>query len=141
MTTSRLLIVVFGALPASVLGSFAVGVGFGGFRGLGSFEISGALFVGWTLLGLTGVGGLWLAAILGPGSRTAAGLIACGLAADAVLLGVAAANWASPASPGAGTLDRAYVALLSVPFLVGAAYICHALICARRLDRDGHPAV
>ena len=141
MTTSRLLIVVFGALPASVLGSFAVGVAFGGFRTLGSFEISGALFVGWALLGLTGVAGLWLAAILGPGSRTAAGLIACGLAADGVLLWLIAANSASTTSPRAGNLDRAYVALVGVPFLVGAAYICHALICARRLDRDGHPAV
>ncbi len=59
----RSVIVILGALPASVLGSFAIGVIFGGIRSLASAEAVGALFVAWGILGIAGAAGLWLAAI------------------------------------------------------------------------------
>jgi hypothetical protein len=71
MVVSRVLIVLFGAVPASVLGSFAVGVTFGGLRSLASAEASGSLFLVRGLLGLLGLAGLWLAVLVGPGSPVA----------------------------------------------------------------------
>jgi hypothetical protein len=141
MLLSRLMIVLFGAVPGTVLGSFAVGVTFGGLRGLASAEASGALFVVWGLLGLLGLTGLWLAVLVGPGSPVASGLIACGLAADAALLVLVATNSASAAPIAHPGHDAAYVLLLTLPFLVGAAYICHAVLRARRPDPRQHGAV
>jgi hypothetical protein len=138
MGISRFLIALFGALPASVLGSFAGGVTFGGLRSLASVEASGSLFMVWGLLGLIGLAGLWLAVLVGPGSSVASALIACGLAADAVLFFPVLTNAASgtPVS-----LHAAYVLLLTLPFLVGVAYICHAVLRARRAGSRQHGAV
>src|SRR5918996_2979990 len=134
MTVSRLLIVLIGALPATVLGSFAVGVTFGGLRSLASAEAGGSLFLAWGLLGLTGVAGLWLAALVGPGSLVASWLIGCGLAADAILIFLTLTNAAPSTHIAPSALDATYVALLTLPFLVGAAYVCHAGLHARRDD-------
>src|SRR5262245_51299299 len=141
MVVARLLIALFGALPASVVGSFAVGVTFGGLRSLARAEISGSLFVVWGLLGLLGLAGLWLGVLVGPGSPAASGLIACGLAADAVLLVLVVTNTAPAALVDPVGLDAAYVLLLTLPFLVGAAYICHAVFRARRANAHQHGAV
>ena len=141
MVVSRLLIVLFGALPASVLGSFAVGVAFGGLQNLAGAEVSGALLIVWGLLGLTGLAGLWLAALIGPGSPVASGLIACGLAADAALLCLVLARVDSAAPSPLFSFDSAYVLLLALPFLVGVAYICHAVLHARRANPRHHGAV
>jgi|SRR2546426_358485 len=84
----RALVVLFGALPATVLGSLAIGVMFGGLRSLASGEFSGVLFFVWGVLGLAGVAGLWLAVIEGPHAGGAASLIACGVIAEAVLIGL-----------------------------------------------------
>jgi hypothetical protein len=126
------MILLAGALPASVLGSFAVGVAYGGMRMLASAEAGGLWLLSWGLLGIIGVAGLWLGAISGPGSMVASALIACGLAAESVLIYLAITNGAGAASLGLSSLDAAHAALLTLPFLVGAAYICHALLRAHR---------
>ena len=132
MVAFRLLIALVGALPASVLGSFAVGVAYGGMRMLASAEPHGLLLVTWALLGIAGVAGLWLGAITGPGSNVAAALIGCGLAAEIVLIWLAATGAASSAPYTFRGLDAGYATFLSLPLLVGAAYICHALVRACR---------
>jgi hypothetical protein len=86
MVASRLLIGLVGALPASVLGGFAVGVAYGGIRMLADADPYGLLLVTWAFLGLTGVAGLWLGVITGPGSLLAAALIGCGLIAETILI-------------------------------------------------------
>jgi hypothetical protein len=141
MGISRFLIALFGALPASVLGSFAGGVTFGGLRSLASVEASGSLFMVWGLLGLIGLAGLWLAVLVGPGSSVASALIACGLAADAVLFFPVLTNAASGTPVTPSSLHAAYVLLLTLPFLVGVAYICHAVLRARRAGSRQHGAV
>jgi hypothetical protein len=72
MAVYRALVALFGALPATVLGSLAAGVTFGGLRALASADLSGGVFMVWGALGLAGVAGLWLAAIEGPFARGAA---------------------------------------------------------------------
>jgi hypothetical protein len=135
------LTVLIGALAASVLGSFAVGVAFGGLQSLARAEASGSLFLLWGLLGLAGVAGLWLATLVGPGSLAAAGLMGCGLAADAILVFLICTNAPSVAPIILSGFDAAYVALVTVPFLVGAAYVCHAVVRARRPDARQHETV
>jgi hypothetical protein len=137
MVVSRLLIALVGALPATVLGSFAIGVVYGGIRMLATAEPGGLLLATWGLLGIIGVAGLWLAAISGPGSIVASLLIGCGLAAEAVLVYLAITNAASAASFRLHCLEAAYAVLLTLPFLVGAAYIWHALVRERRTSGDG----
>src|SRR5262245_56160436 len=132
---------LIGALAASVLGSFAVGVAFGGLQSLARAEASGSLFLLWGLLGLAGVAGLWLATLVGPGSLAAAGLIGCGLAADAVLVLLIGKDALSVAPIVPSGFDAAYAALVTVPFLVGTAYICHAVVRGRRSDARQHEAV
>jgi hypothetical protein len=124
----RLLIVILGALPASLLASFAVGVAGSGARSLASAEPSGALFMAWGILGIAGTAGLWLAviegpAIEGPFPRIAAVLIGCGLAADAVLLGVPLFHGALSARFLRGPEDIIYWGLTVPPFVVGAVYV------------------
>ena len=137
MVVSRLVIALLGALPASVLGSFAIGVVYGGMRMLATAEARGLLLVTWGLLGIIGVAGLWLAAISGPGSMVASLLIGSGLAAEVVLVYVAITHAASAASFRLHGLEVAYAVLLTLPFLVGAAYIWHALVLACRTSGDG----
>lgn len=132
MLASRLLIALVGALRASALGSFAVGVAYGGIRMLASAEPYGLLLVTWALLGVAGVAGLWLGVITGPGSIVAAALIGCGLAAEAVLIWLAVTGAALATPFTFRSLDAAYATFLSLPLLVGAAYICHALVRACR---------
>src|SRR2546425_12648923 len=124
----RALVVLFGGLPATVLGSLAIGVMFGGLRSLASGEFSGVLFFVWGVLGLAGVAGLWLAVIEGPHAGGAASLIACGVIAEAVLIGLTVRGGLS-----SGTLLRltstevVYCLLAASPFAVGTSYVARRL--------------
>jgi hypothetical protein len=123
----RSLIVILGALPASVLASFAVGIIFGGIRSLVRAELSGALFVTWGILGVAGAGGLWLASIEGPRSRVAAVLVGCGLAADAVLVGLPLVSGPLSVPFRLRSPDITYWLLTILPFSVGAIYVGRVL--------------
>ena len=138
---SRLLILLFGALPATVLGTLAIGITAGGLRSLASAEISGFLIFAWGLLGVVGVAGLWLAVLVGLGSPVASRLIACGLAADTVLFFLILRNAAAAPPVAISGRDAAAFSLLTLPFLVGVAYICHALRRDHRADAHRHGAV
>jgi len=135
----RSLVALFGALPATVLGSLALGVTFGGLRMLISAELSGGLFLIWGALGLAGVAGLWLAVLEGPHSRGAAFLIACGLIADAVLIaltvrgGLYGSADASPTrSASSTTIETVYCLLAVCPFVVGTLYVARRLTSRRQ---------
>lgn len=138
IATLRFLIVVFGALPASIL---ALSSAYGAVTSLASPVATGTLLAAWAFLGLAGVTGLWMAAIVGPGSRRAAWLVVCGLVAGAVPLWVGATLHTSVAALGSTALGRLYGVLLVGPFVVGGVYACHALIRVRRVSNDQHPAV
>jgi len=138
IATLRFLIVVFGALPASIL---ALSTAYSAVTSLASAVATGTLLAASAFLGLAGVTGLWLAAIVGPGSRRAAWLIVCGLVAGAVPLWVGSALYTSMASLGSTALGRLYGVLLVGPFVVGGVYACHALIRVRRARNDQHLAV
>ena len=125
-------LIVLGALPASVLASFAVGVIFGGIRSLASAEPSGALFVTWGILGIAGAAGLWLAAIERALSRGAAVLIGCGLAADAALVGLPLASSPLSIPLRLRSPDITYWLLIVLPFSVGAVYVGRVIFHKRQ---------
>jgi hypothetical protein len=126
------LIEVLGALPATVLASFAAGVIFGGIRSLASAEPSGALFVTWGLLGIAGAAGLWLAAIEGALSRVAAVLIGCGLAADAALVALPLVGGPQSVPFRLRSPGITYWLLTVLPFSVGAIYVGRVLFRKRQ---------
>jgi hypothetical protein len=119
-------VAILGALPATVLGSFALGMVFGGFRNLASGDMRGALYAAWGLLGLAGIAGLWLAVIKGPRSVVAAVLIGCGLVAAAIVV-----SFPPLSLRHAGVGGWLVVAL---PFAVGAVYLGRVLVSARRKE-------
>jgi hypothetical protein len=125
--------VILGALPASVLASFAVGVIFGGIRSLARAEPSGGLFVTWGILGIAGAAGLWLAAIEGPRSRVAAVLVGCGLAADAALVGLPLVSGPLSVPFRLRSPDITYWLLTVLPFSVGALYVGRVLFHKRQI--------
>jgi|SRR5215470_995847 len=139
MRLYRVLVTLFGALPATALGSFALGMAFGGLRMLTGAEFSGGLFAIWGLLGLAGVAGLWLAVLEGPHSRGAAGLIVCGLIAEAVLIGLMvfgdlqrAAHVVAAPSGSLRTIEIVSCLVGFSPFMVGAMYIAQCFVSRRR---------
>ncbi len=132
MVVYRALVALFGAVPATVLGSLAAGVTFGGLRALASADLSGGVFMVWGALGLAGVAGFWLAAIEGPFPRGAAWLIGCGLIADAVLIGLTVRGGLSSGMPLRLTTTEVVYCLLAVsPFVVGALYVVRCLLGSR----------
>jgi len=133
----RAFVALFGALPATILGSLAAGMSFGGLRSLLGLELSGGLFFMWGALGLAGVAGFWLAVIEGPHSRGAAPLIVCGLIADAALIGLtirggfyAGPGMSSSQSLSLRAMEFVYCLLAVSPFVVGILYVVRRLLGA-----------
>jgi hypothetical protein len=112
----RVLVAIFGAVPATALGVMAfLGLIYGGGM-IVRVELSGALLVVWFVwcsLGVLGVVGLWLAA-LGRDVRPVTLLLGCGLVADGPLVAVLAVALA------AGELSWLPVLVVLPPFIVGA---------------------
>jgi hypothetical protein len=109
----RALVAIFGAVPATALGVMAfLGLIYGSGM-IVRVELSGALLVVWCGLGVTGVVGLWLAA-LGRDVRPVTLLLGCGLVADGPLVAVLAVALA------AGELSWLPVLVVLPPFIVGA---------------------
>jgi hypothetical protein len=78
--------------------------------------------------------------VLGIG-RTLFGLMLRTLLADTVLIYLAFPKGHSAASFHPSGLDGVYAALPNPPFLVGTAYICHALLGGHRTESSQHRAV
>ena len=76
----RVLAAFLVAVPATALGVMAFMAVVAGSQGFATDVTLATIFVGWGLLGIAGVVGLWLAT-LGRSPRVAVPLIVCGLAA------------------------------------------------------------
>jgi hypothetical protein len=114
----RVVGVVFGALPATLLGILAFMSLIAGSQALAR-NVSGAWpFLVWGALGVAGVIGLWLAA-LSQRSWVAIALVACGLVAVAPLV------WAAVAAALVGSAS--WLLLVVLPFGIGAAYVIDGL--------------
>jgi CHASE2 domain-containing sensor protein len=81
----RVLMAVFGAVPATVLGIGAFMGAIAGGQGLTANWVQSLLLLAWGVLGVAGVVGLWLA-VLDRDPRLAVPLTACGLIAAAPLI-------------------------------------------------------
>jgi hypothetical protein len=114
----RVLAVVFGALPATLLGILAFMGVIAGSQGLPRNPAGAWIFLVWGALGVAGVIGLWLAAV-GERSSVAIALIACGLVAATPFV------WAAVEEGLAG--GPSWLLLTVLPFGIGAAYIIDAL--------------
>ena len=125
----RVMAAFLGALPATALGVMACMAVVAGSQGFATDMILATLFVGWGLLGVAGVVGLWLAT-LGRSPRVAVPLIVCGLAAIApfVAMGLQEALM--------GELSSLLLTLL--PFGVGVAFVVGRLRGLRLGGTIGH---
>jgi hypothetical protein len=114
----RVLGVIFGALPATLLGILAFMGAIAGGQVLSRNDPFGVFLLVWGALGVAGVIGLWLAAV-GQRSWVALALVACGLVAVAPLV------WAAVVQTLVGA--PSWLLLVILPFGIGAAYVIDGL--------------
>jgi hypothetical protein len=114
----RVVSVVFGALPATLLGILAFTGVIAGSQALARSDSGAWLFLPWGALGVAGVIGLWLAT-LSRRSWVAIALVGCGLIAVTPFV------WAAVAQGLAGS--PSWLLLVVLPFGIGAAYIIDGL--------------
>jgi hypothetical protein len=114
----RVLGVIFGALPATLLGILAFMGVIAGSQALARNDSGALFFLVWGALGVAGVLGLWLAAV-SQRSWVALALVACGLVAVAPLV------WAAVAQTLVGA--PSWLLLVVLPFGIGAAYVIDGL--------------
>jgi hypothetical protein len=114
----RVLGVLFGALPATLLGIVAFMSVIAGSQALVRNDSGAWFFLAWGALGVAGVVGLWLASV-SRRSWVAIVLIACGLIAVVPLV------WAAVAAALVGA--PSWLLLVLFPFGIGVAYVIDGL--------------
>jgi hypothetical protein len=114
----RVLGVIFGALPATLLGILAFMGVIAGSQALARKDSGALFFLVWGALGVAGVLGLWLAAV-SQRSWVALALVVCGLVAVAPLV------WAAVTQTLVGA--PSWLLLVVLPFAIGAAYVIDGL--------------
>ena len=122
----RLLGVVFGALPATLLGILAFMGVIAGSQALAQNNSGAWFFLVWGALGVAGVIGLWLATV-SQRSWVAIGLVACGLIAAAPLVRAAVAETFVGAP--------SWLLLVVLPFVIGGAYVINGIRPPSRISR------
>ena len=114
----RVLGVIFGALPATLLGILAFMGIIAGSQALARNDSGALFFLVWGALGVAGVLGLWLAAV-SQRSWVALALVVCRLVAVAPLV------WAAVTQTLVGA--PSWLLLVVLPFGIGAAYVIDGL--------------